>query len=229
MKKHKDLLGIRFSRLLVVECLGSRPYGKGMKIKWRCLCDCGNHVDVASSDLISNHTRSCSCLQKDVVRKSMTTHGLGITPEGRTLARMKQRCYNPKDQDFHLYGGRGIRVCEGWRNSVQNFRQDMGSKPTGKGIDRIRNNLHYSCGKCAECLQNRWPFNCRWATVAEQNNNRRSNKPIEYNGRTLNIAQWARLYGLTKEALASRVKNNWEFERAITTPIRNQKKRIISS
>jgi len=85
---------------------------------------------------------------------------------------MKDRCYNPKNSHYHRYGGRGVRICERWLNSFEDFFADMGMCPVTKTIDRIDNNGNYSCGKCRKCRKNHWPMNCRWATSIEQANNR---------------------------------------------------------
>lgn len=86
---------------------------------------------------------------------------------------MKNRCSNPNVYAYQWYGGRGVRVCERWRNSFQAFLEDMGQRPNGMTIDRKDTNANYSCGKCEECLRESWTSNCRWATWAEQHSNRR--------------------------------------------------------
>jgi len=115
-----------------------------------------------------------------------TTHGMSKTPEYKAWYNMKDRCFNPNHKCYSDYGGRGIKICDRWKNSFQNFFLDMGSRPTAKhSLDRIDNNADYS------------PENCRWATKAEQENNKRTNKPlITIGNKTYTIVQWEKKNGL---------------------------------
>lgn len=97
------------------------------------------------------------------------------TSEYCSWQHMKQRCYWKNHDFYHRYGGRGIRVCERWRNSFTSFLRDVGYKPKNQGrysIDRIDNNGNYSCGECRECKENGWNSNCRWADDYTQQRNR---------------------------------------------------------
>src|SRR4051812_12730576 len=97
------------------------------------------------------------------------THGMWETPEWRAWHSMRNRCNVPTSKDYERYGARGVRVCANWNSSAGAFLADMGQRPSlGHSLDRRDNDGHYSCGKCAECLANGWPANCRWATASEQ-------------------------------------------------------------
>jgi hypothetical protein len=135
--------------------------------------------------------------------------------EYRVWAGMKVRCVNPNGQDWLLYGGRGIRVCERWSGSFAAFFEDMGPRPTSRhSIDRIDSDGHYE------------PANCRWATAKEQANNWKTrNRRITYNGETLTVPQWAERLGLTRESLRDRLDSGWSIERAVTTPAVRQRTR----
>lgn len=142
--------------------------------------------------------------------EKLRTHGhtIGrvISPTYHTWAGMKARCLNPSHAYFKNYGGRGIHVCDRWL-SFENFLADMGEKPAGRSIDRIDSNGHYE------------PSNCRWATRAEQDENKRSSRLIVAFGRTQTLQQWADEIGITHGALIFRLdKANWPVERALTTP-----------
>lgn len=115
------------------------------------------------------------------------THGQSRTPEYKVWIAIKERCYNPNSEKYSLYGGRGIRVCDRWRHSFQNFINDMGKRPSPKhSLDRFPNNNtgHYE------------KENCRWATQKEQTGNTRKNIWIECGGQKMIQADWARYLGL---------------------------------
>src|SRR5262249_18282820 len=116
-------------------------------------------------------------------------------------------CTNKKCVDYPNYGGRGIMVCDRW-HTFDNFLADMGEKPAAKSIDRIDNNKGYS------------PENCRWATLIEQANNKRSNVRLTFNGRTQSIKQWAMETGIPYKTLYYRIRySSWPVEEALSTPV----------
>ena len=151
------------------------------------------------------------------------SHGMSGTPEYQAWVDMKQRCLNPNYQYYSHYGGRGITVCDRWKNSFQNFFLDMGSRPSAKhSLDRIDNNADYS------------PKNCRWATKAEQENNKRTNRLITIACVTLTIAQWTTEMGFGKKVIRDRLDLGWSEFDAVMTPInttyqRNRKKTFYKS
>lgn len=119
--------------------------------------------------------------------------------------RMRDRCINPKNKRYARYGGRGIVVCERW-NDFASFRQDMGLRPSPQHtIERIDNNGNYE------------PFNCRWATRLEQNNNQSHTRRLTALGRTLSVSGWAREIGITRESLRDRLARGMSVEDALTT------------
>src|SRR4030095_12707780 len=127
-----DIVGARYGRLVVAVYEG-RSF-------WRCLCDCGREATVKTDKLKSGHTRSCGCLHSDIVRERSMRHGHGVRG-GRSKAHvvwsnMIQRCTNPNATKYPIYGGRGILVCERWRE-FPGFFADMGEPPPGLTLDRI--------------------------------------------------------------------------------------------
>ena len=185
-----DLTGTRYSRLVAIKY--SRT-GSGYK-GWECMCDCGNTVVVHTQSLRRGLTKSCGCLQQE----SRTKHGKYKTLEYNTWRRIKSRCVDKSKHNYYLYGGRGIKVCDRWVNSFENFLEDMGERPSkDHSIDRIDNDGDYS------------PENCRWATKQQQIDNKRNSITINYKGKKLTPKQAAAEYGLNAHTLRGRVRRGW--------------------
>lgn len=190
-------IGSKFWRLTVIEFRGHR---KNWKKVWRCRCECGNECNVQQGNLRNGHTRSCGCLLDQWATRRFTTHGYTRTPTYWSWRSMLARCYNPKCVGYARWGGRGIKVCDRWRSSFQNFFADLGERPPGTTLGRRRNNEDYS------------PDNCRWETREQQGNNTRRNVFMTYNGETLTASQWAKKAGVNYHTLWRRVKEGWPAE-----------------
>lgn len=207
----KDLTGQRFNRLTVV----GFSHRDRKAYFWNCRCDCGNLRTVDANHLKRGNTKSCGCLQREhistLAEKTLTKHG--HSPSGNETdtyhiwAGVKSRCLNPKNEKFHAYGGRGIKVCERWL-VFSNFLQDMGERPTTKhSIHRKDNDGDYC------------PGNCSWALKLEQANNTRTNHFLTFKGKRLTMAQWARITGIRYENIKNRINNlGWSVQQALTTP-----------
>jgi len=212
MVKYKDITGESFGRLTVIEIAGRT---ERKSIIWKCRCICGNHINVVGSSLRNGHTKSCGCLHVETAiqrGKSSKTHGLTDTPEFNAYLRMIERCYNPNHASYSNYGARGIGVCKRWRfgqdgkSGAEMFMKDMPLKPTpSHTLERINNEGIYE------------PDNCRWATVKEQANNRRSSRLITWRGTTKTLQQWADQIGINQSVLRRCLKS-WPLERALSEP-----------
>jgi hypothetical protein len=193
MKKipRKNLAGLRFSRLIVV---GFSHFDDRRKSYWACLCDCGASKTFRGDHLHSGGAQSCGCLQREVT----TTHGLSKTYIYRAWNNMIMRCEN---LSLPNYGGRGITVCERWKN-FENFYADMGSSPgRAYSLERRDNNGPYC------------PDNVEWATRTTQNRNKRNNSLITIGGRTQCASAWAIENGLEPYIVYSRMSKGWPVER----------------
>ena len=199
MSRIINLVGQRFGKLMVEEYIGPHPSGS----LWQCTCDCGGESQVASNKLRRGQTKSCGCLVKK--------HGMHNTITYKSYDTAKQRCNNPKNDNFHNYGGRGIAMCGRWNNPKDgfvNFLSDMGERPSKRHfIERIDNDGDYE------------PLNCKWADLVEQCNNRRGNRHITYDGETKTLANWARKMNMIPETISARIGRGWSVEKAIETPV----------
>ena len=208
--KALNLSGQRFGRLTALSReVHEKPSGQKYSA-WLCLCDCGLKQIVRLGDLRSGNTKSCGCTPA----KPRLTHGKTGSRTYRTWTEMRKRCYDKNNSAYANYGGRGITVCPGWQNSFENFLADMGEAPLGMSIERIDNSAGYS------------KRNCRWATVAEQARNRRSNIKITIDGRTQCLLDWCKEKGLSYATARARIKVlGWTPEQALTIPIGNMSPR----
>lgn len=203
-------VGQKYGRLEVVSVSIRRHYV-------RCLCQCGTQRDFFVYNIISGKSLSCGCLASDRSSKANTTHGMSRTSIYYCWNTMFARCERRSHSSFRFYGGRGIKVCAGWKE-FSKFFADMGDKPSAKHeIDRRNSNGHYSCGHCDECVTNGWPANCRWATKAEQAANMRSNRLVEHCGDTIHIAELSRRTGVDARLIRERLERGWSVQNAIST------------
>lgn len=194
----KDLTGLRFSRLTVIK----RADGARGRVRWECLCDCGNTVIVPAAYLTAGNTKSCGCLNRD--SKPNKTHGMSDTRLYGIWSGMLGRCLEKNNPSYLNYGARGVSVCESWR-TFENFCSwaMLNGYADDLTIDRIDNNGGYC------------PENCRWATKKMQAVNRRTSVFIR--GKCLK--EWAESVGIPYKTLYYRVRHGWDFDRAISEPV----------
>lgn len=194
-KARTALVGQRFGLLLVLECAGLAGY----HLQWRCLCDCGRETVCYGTHLRRGNTRSCGC--------GLIKHLMTDSPEYRTWTHMRQRCNNPENEAYGLYGGRGIRICSEW-NVFERFYQDMGPRPS----------LAHSLDRFPDPNGNYELANCRWATPMQQAANLRTARIIEFRNQRYCIAEWSRRSGLGWSTIANRLARGLTPEDALTLP-----------
>lgn len=206
MKKVIDLTGKKYNRLTVIERASDYIYADGKRdIRWKCICDCGNQIDVTASHLKSGHTKSCGCYAKEMSRCKEVKHRKhGLTFERdrkptriyRIWIQMKIRCFKINDSHFKDYGARGITVCEEWLDDFKSFHDWAISNGYADNltIDRIDVNGNYC------------PENCRWATAYEQTKNRRNTVFVEYDGDVHTLNEWSKITGIGYQTLFYRYK-----------------------
>lgn len=208
--KIKDLSGQRFERLTVTggwERIGKRTW-------WEVTCDCGTIKKVLADSLHSGNTRSCGCLFMDQAKSRATKHGLIDHPVYYTWRAMRHRCNLETDPNYHSYGGRGIKVCDRWNGSFQEFWNDMGRQwRAGTSIERINNDGDYE------------PGNCKWATPLEQARNRRTARVINTPLGPMSVTDAAEAFGLKRNTITARLLYGFPDERLLEKPRARTRKR----
>ena len=201
-----DLSGEKFGKLTAIAPAG---YAKNGKTLWLCRCDCGKLATVKTNELRTGGTKSCGCLVKEVLSVMHRTHGMSGDRIYRIWRLMKNRCTNSRSPDYPHYGGRGITVCDEWRNSFEAFRDWAlaNGYADNLSIDRIDVNGNYC------------PENCRWATQVQQCENRTNNNLITCDGETLPVKVWAKRLSISADVLYSRKRHGWSDEMTIKTPV----------
>ena len=200
----KDLTGKRFGMRTVVSYEGAREYPSGKtESLWRCKCDCGNET-IKPHGLLQR-CLSCGCHRVANISKAITTHGGRDTKLYGVWQTMKNRCHNKNTKSYSRYGGRGIAVCDEWKDDFSSFKkwaEENGYKD-GLTIERINNNGNYE------------PSNCRWATILEQSHNKRNNHYAVYHGIRYTMSELGRLTGVDRRTIARRLNRGMSVEDAV--------------
>lgn len=200
----EDLSGRQFGRWTVL----ARAETRGGQSRFLCRCACGIEKDVARPTLLNGDSTSCGCYRDEVSGTQSLSHGMSSSPEYKAFAHAKDRCLNPNDKAFAHYGGRGITFHPAWVNDFAAFFAEVGLRPSPEhSLDRIDVDGNYE------------PGNVRWATAIVQANNKRRNRKIAFDGREMNVSQWARETGIPVATLQRRLKMGWSVEQALATPV----------
>ena len=197
-----DLTGKHFGRWTVIRYAG---YRRGAI--WECRCECGKIKNIRSDHLRYGKSTSCGCYRAEVTAKEtaekISKHGMWNTRLYREWIGMKQRC-SPScaKQQYDRYYGRGIRVCDEWKDDFSAFAKWALSNGYSDelSIDRIDNDGNYE------------PSNCRWTSDEVQANNRNTSKFITYAGKKLSMVQWAKKLNMNYSTLQTNLKRGKAFE-----------------
>lgn len=200
----QNIIGEKFNKLTVIKKVGLNQY--------LCKCECGNETVVYASNLITGHTKSCGCNKKEN-GKNLKTHGLSKLKLYKLWLHIIERCYNKNNKAYKNYGGRGITVCNEWKNDFMSFYNwaiangyDENAEYGKCTIDRIKSNGNYE------------PINCRWINIKEQARNKRNNALFTYNNETYCIAEWAEKFNIGYGTLWARLNvYKWDIKKALTT------------
>lgn len=213
--KTLDLTGQKFGRLTVIEQIGISKDGQKT---YKCKCECGTEKIITSGNLRRGHTKSCGCLNSEKIikrNKERAKHNGCGTRLYNIWLDMKARCKNNKSINWHLYGGRGITICEEWENDFSVFC-DWALKNgynDNLQLDRINNDGNYE------------PSNCKWSTRSEQGNNRRTCKYVTINGITKTVSQWCEETGVLRHTAYTRIRKGWSPEKAVTEKPRENRRK----
>jgi hypothetical protein len=207
-----DITGVTFHRLKALAYAGR----KKRSAFWFCLCECGNRTIVRAAALKNGNTKSCGCLSRETASRRASErnrrHGMRYTPEYQAWKGMIGRCHRPSDPAYPGYGGRGIVVCEEWRSSFVAFFSHIGPRPSPQhSLDRLDNDKGYE------------PGNVRWATRVQQQNNRRMNHRLTWNGQTMTVTEWSRQTDLSVDCIIDRLGRGWPMHLILTVPARTTK------
>jgi hypothetical protein len=189
--------------------LRQNPERRYSHIYYDCRCACGAERTVGAMHLRSGKSTNCGCEKAKQTSLAHRTHGMTDTRTYQSWCNMKLRCDNPKAVGYQYWGGRGIGYCVRWK-SFDAFLADMGPAPDKMTLDRIDGSKDYG------------PDNCRWASVKTQQNNKRSNRRITYQGRTKTLSEWAEELGVDYGALKWRVDYWSDLDKVFCQPYRRR-------
>ena len=204
-----NMIGVRQGKLTVIKFAGHNSYNEAT---WLCRCDCGKEIVVRGYHL-RNGQHGCRECSNAAANKAKAKHNLSGTILYNKYMGMLKRCYLKSNPSYPRYGGRGIKVCDTWRDKENGFMRFYkwsinNGYEDGKSLDRINNDGNYS------------PRNCRWATAKEQANNRSNNRLITFNGETHNLYEWSDKLNIKRVTLEGRLRKGWSVEKTFTTPVR---------
>ena len=207
MPKREDwesVIGQTFSELTILSLEG-RDHASKMLV--RCRCSCGAVHTLRFNSLQAGKAVSCGHISREFTSARSTIHGLSRHPDFQVWVDMNKRCHGSNPKFTKNYKDRGIEVCEQWRHNPAQFFNDMGPRPKGMSLERVDNSKGYN------------PENCVWASMKVQQNNKRTNVFLEFQGKRMTVTQWAEELEIPKQTLLGRLRYGWSVEDVLTRPI----------
>lgn len=208
----RDIIGCHFHKLTVIKEVKPhiRPSGTTVPM-FECICECGTVVNVCKYELTAGKIKSCGCLKREHANK-ISTHGESKTRLYTLWRTMKSRCYGVYYRGYANYGGRGIIVCDEWRENFLSFKEwainngwDENKPGKVQSLDRINPNGNYE------------PSNCRFVSMKVQENNRRNSLKFKYKDELLTLSELSKRTNISCSTIYSRIfKYKYSFEEAIT-------------
>lgn len=204
MNRAKNCIGKKFGRLTILKIDHIEENGQTYVL---CKCDCGKEKVIKWGSVSAGLIVSCGCRKTEVLKYGSITHGKTNTRLYSIWQNMRKRCYYSKYIEFENYGGRGISICDEWRNNFESFYKWAinNGYADNLSIDRINVNANYE------------PSNCRWADRKQQSRNTSVSHYLTYNGETKTLIEWAEEKGINYKKLWFRIKSNWSAEKALET------------
>lgn len=197
-----DLRGKNFGKLIVVELSGKQ----GKSLKWLCKCDCGNTKEIVGYQLTRGTTISCGCYKKDRMANLNKKHDMTNTKLFSLWFGMKRRCYDKTLNGFSSYGGRGIKVCDEWKNSFESFAEWAKNTGYEEGLTIERKNVDGDYE----------PLNCSWITMKEQQWNKQKTIYLLYKGERKPLCEWCEILGVNKNTARSRYYRGWSADKILS-------------
>lgn len=205
-----DLVGKKFNKLTVISFYGQDKNNNSM---WLCLCDCGKISNpMRGFDLKNGSLISCGCYRDAKLYNQSVTHGMTSHPLYKIWEGMKARCYIKSCGSWEYYGGRGVFVCEEWKENFMSFYNWAIDNGWQKGLQLDKDSKGIKNGTNSLCYS---PETCCFVTRMENCNNRRNNHRIEYNGVSATLSEWSRLYNTTGKQIKRNLDKGWSIEESI--------------
>lgn len=211
MNYRVDLTGQKFGRLTVL----ARVWRVNTSAAyWLCRCDCGTLRVVYGTNLTKGLSKSCGCLQKEIVTECNSSHGLSHSRIYRIWSNIKTNCHNPNSPNYAYSGAKGVDVCDEWQKFDSFYEWSMmNGYADDLVLGRINKNKGYS------------PDNCIWVTYKTDCNNRSYNNNIEFRGEVHTLKEWSEKLDIPRNTLWMRLnKYGWTIERTLTTKVRGERR-----
>lgn len=220
----KNVIGMRFGRLVVLEKSPSVSSGNKTYSMYKCKCDCGKLKNVRRDGLLSGNTKSCGCLSREILSLKTimrcTKHNLSSHPLYRIWKGMKRRCNNPNDKSYKNYGGRGITICKEWQDDFKSFYE--WALNNGYSYQKLANGINKLTIDRINTDGNYEPLNCRWVTQKEQMRNVKYNKLYKVDGKIITEAEVCEKHNVHVATFRARIKKGMSVEDALNTPVRKR-------